>query len=394
MAGELREKGGLIVPRLDGINSLIWPDDRQQKVEGLADALKQDVLLMSRETARTEKNLPIMLEAEPWDVVLLDEAHAARRRKQEEGEFNTGNLLLTLLRKMQLHCRTRGILLLSATPMQTHPWEPWDLVGVLGEGGSWLADFSAVRNYYQAIDSVRHGRCSLETAQSAAALIAADKDFPGQQGTAGVAEDRRSLANQLVFTLPRRRDKTVEWLRRGSPLVRRMHRNTRATLRRYHQMGLLAAPPPYRQVDDIEYDYQDARERAVYNAITGYINRRFRELEGEKTGKGFVMTVYRRRAASSPFALRESLRRRREGLELVIRQRAHSWEISSGDVPEAVELDDMPEGDLEGRISAALPEDPEVARPERDEIDSLLEDLRAWAPATPNKAPSSASCDG
>ena len=43
--------------------------------------------------------------------------------------------------------------------------------------------------------------------------------------------------------------------------------------------------------------------RTVYNAITGYINRRFEELEGQRPGKGFVMTVYRRREASSPRAL-------------------------------------------------------------------------------------------
>ena len=39
---------------------------------------------------------------EPWDLVLLDEAHAARRKKQEEGEYNSGTLLLDLLRRLQL----------------------------------------------------------------------------------------------------------------------------------------------------------------------------------------------------------------------------------------------------------------------------------------------------
>jgi len=375
--GELREKGGLIVPRLEAINTLIWPDDSVQKVTGLADALKQDVLLMSRETARTERNLPIMLEAEPWDIVLLDEAHAARRRKQEEGEFNTGNLLLSLLRQLQLRRRARGILFLSATPMQTHPWEPWDLLGVLGEGGTWLADFSGVRNYYGAIASIRSGRCSMETAGAAAAVIAADKEFPDQQGNLGMMTDQRSLANQLAFTRPGNRDKLVDWLRRASPLARKMHRNTRTTLRKYHEMGLLSSPPPYRKVDDIEYDYQDVREREAYEAITGYIDKRFKELEGEKAGKGFVMTVYRRRAASSPYALKESLLRRRQGLELVIQRRACSWDVNRGDIPENMDFDELPEGDVEGHISTALPDDPEVARREREEVDSLLDRLQA-----------------
>lgn len=110
---ELREKGGLIVPRLEGVNTLVWPDERTEKVAGIAEALKQDLLLLSRETARTENNRAVLLAAEPWDVVLLDEAHAARRKKQEEGEFNTGTLLLDLLRQLQLRVR-RGASCCSA----------------------------------------------------------------------------------------------------------------------------------------------------------------------------------------------------------------------------------------------------------------------------------------
>jgi len=374
---ELREKGGMVVPRLEGVSNLVWPDETVQKVQGLEDALRQDILLLSRETARTERNLPAMLAAEPWDLVLLDEAHAARRAKQVEGEFNTGNLLLDLVRQLQLRGRVRGFLFLSATPMQTQPWEPWDLLAVLGEGGAWLSNFDGVRNFYQAVAAIRNGRCSQETAGDAAALIAADENFPDAQGRLGTLKDTKALATQLAFTPPMKRDETATWLRRGSPLARRMHRNTRSTLRQYYEMGLLAAPPPNRTVDDIVYDYADARERAVYNAITDYIDKRFKELEHEKGGKGFVMTVYRRRAASCPQALRESLGRRKDGLDLVIRKRAHDWDIDRGDVPEAMDPDDMPEDETGGKTSAALPDDPDVAQREKEEIDRLLDDLNA-----------------
>ena len=374
---ELREKGGMVVPRLEGINALVWPDETVERLEGLDEALKQDILLLSRETARTERNLPIMLAAEPWDLVLLDEAHAARRREMVEGEFNIGNFLLDLVRQLQLRGRARGFLLLSATPMQTHPWEPWDLLAVLGEGGAWLADFGGVRSFYRAISAIQDGRCRLETAEEAARLIVADKRFPAPEGEAGVQADARALAARLAFTPPMKRDATATWLRRGSPLARRMHRNTRATLRQYHGMGLLPEPPPQRaEPVDFVYDYEDPRERAVYEAITGYIEKRFEVLEREKPGKGFVMTVYRRRAASSPRALAESLRRRKEGLELVIRRRAHAWEIGRGDTPEAMDQDDLPEGEAGGKVSAALPDDPEVAQQELGEVEALLDGLR------------------
>ena len=155
--GELREKGGLRVPRLDGPRKLMWPDGTEEAVSGLAEALERPLLLLSRETARTEGNLPILLTAKPWDLVLLDEGHAARRANQVEGEFNSPTLLLGLLRRLQATGQARSILMLSATPMQTHPWEPWDLLQVLGEGGLWLSGFHVVRRFYEAMTRLEGG---------------------------------------------------------------------------------------------------------------------------------------------------------------------------------------------------------------------------------------------
>ena len=67
------------------------------------------------------------------------------------------------------------------------------------------------------------------------------------------------------------------------------------------------------------------------------------------------MTVYRRRAASSPFALDRSLGRRREGLERVARQRAYDPSLEAEDGVDPRDLDDLGEGAPLGRISAAFP---------------------------------------
>jgi superfamily II DNA or RNA helicase len=375
---ELREKGGLVFPRLEGINTLVWPDDRIERLPGLAEALAQDYLLLSRETARTEGNLPIVLAAAPWDLVLLDESHAARRRKQEEGEFNSGTLLLTLLRELQLRRKARGIVLLSATPMQTHPWEPWDLLSVLGEGGEWLAEFAGVREYYAAIAALRRGGCDLETARRAARLVVADGRFNRPEGDASLnVADASAVAKSLMFGTSVHRQAYTRWLRRESPLARRMHRNTRETLRAYHARGLLAEPPPRRQVDDVVFDYQDQAEREVYNAVTGYIERRFEELEKEKAGKGFVMTIYRRRAASSPLALERSLERRRDGLRRVAGQLAFSPDLEPIEQVDPQDLDHLPDGDAFPKVSAAFPASPHVARAELADVERLLDDLRS-----------------
>jgi len=158
-----------------------------------------------------------------------------------------------------------------------------------------------------------------------------------------------------------------------------MHRNTRETLTRYHDMALLTTPPPRREVSDIAFDYAHQPERQVYNAITAYIERRFAELEQEKPGKGFVMTIYRRRASSSPQALERSLERRRSALLRIAQRYAYDPNLEDRDPPESFDPDELPEGETPGKAPASLPQTPAAARAELDEIDPLLANLRALA---------------
>ena len=373
---ELREKGGMVFPRLLGNDRLVWPDGREEDRGSLAAALSEPVVIVSREFARLEANRAVFLAAEPWDLVLLDESHAARRKSQKEGAFNEANLVLNLLRHLQLSGGTRSILLLSATPMQTQPWEPWDLLGVLGQGGPWLAEFRAVRHYYAAIAAIRSGPCPAEIAHPAAAVILSDEEFFNRWTGPTLPRDLNALAKRLMFVAPSERDSFARALRAASPLAARMHRNTRQTLRRYYEMGLLADPPPVRDVQDIAYDYDLKAERDIYKALAKYIEQRFKELEEEKPGKGFVMTIYRRRMASSPFAITRSLERRREGLLRVVKKHAPDIQAAGGDLPEAlIMLDDLGDDNDGGEISPGLPDDPDVAMRELRNVETLLDDI-------------------
>ena len=375
---ELREKGGLIVPRLKNANTLVWPDGSVEQLDSLYDALDQDMLIMSRELARLPDNRRILFTADPWDLVLMDEAHAARRGKQEEGEFNSSTLLLNLLRELQARGKVRSFLFLSATPMQTSPWEPWDLLGVLGEGDGWMADFEGVRSFYNVIHDLTIGKKPAEEeAKKAAWLIQSDPSFPNPPQVFKKIQSPDEGQRRIRFLPSSVKPKVVEWMRKGSPLYRRMHRNTRATLKKYYEMGLISIPPPTREVIDINYDYQpeDGLERQAYNAITHYIDRRFEELESEKPGKGFVMTIYRRRAASSPYALRCSLLRRKDGLDKVIKKRAQSGLIDLVDVPTSEYWDSLPDDIDPQEISASFPTDPQEALKEKEEVEVLLKKL-------------------
>lgn len=369
---ELREKGGLLIPRWES-GYLYSPNGVYRAVEA-EDALRNnDVLLMSREWARLDANRQIVLSSPKWDLVLLDEAHAARRSSSVEGEFNSANLLLQMLRELQLRRQATGIILLSATPMQTQPWEPWDLLAVLGIGGRWIADFDDIRSYYGGVEALRSGNIPHNTtAEAIGHLVADDDEFPSSSDSTP-NNDATAVKNALIFAFSDSRRHYADWLRSGAPLGRRMHRNTRDTLRQYYQNGLLDYPPPSRDVRDEIFDYQIDEERECYNAIGDYIEERYEQLEQEKGGKGFVMTVYRRRAASSPLALRRSLERRSEKLEKVIRKQ---WSAGWLDpLEEQIDTRDLSDADVDERIDPALPDDPKVAEAEKEEIKSLLSKL-------------------
>lgn len=367
---ELREKGGLLVPRLEGQSTLVWPDGHEEHALDLAAALRQPLLLMSREMARLEHNASVVLAAPVWDLVLLDEAHAARRASQVETEFNSATLLLELLRRLQLEGRARGLLLLSATPMQTHPWEPWDLIGTLGEGAPWLADFGVVRTYYEALSSAQDGPVPMDRGRAIAATVQEDDAFPP------LPLKPAGLPTRLLVAAREERNQLAARLRDGAPLGRRMHRNTRQTLRDYCQRGLIDRPPAERRIQDVRYEFIDPDERALYDGVQSYVERRFEELEAERPGKGFVMTVYRRRAASSPQALRRSLERRKRGLETVARGAAADA-TDDLDASDQQDIDELMGGAPAPRFATSLPDSPAVASHELREVERLLERLNA-----------------
>lgn len=374
--GELREKGGLLVPRLDG-STLTWPDGSARKVS-LEEALHEKVLLMSREAARLPHNREVILRGSAWDVVILDESHAARRRNVSQvGEYNSASLLLELLRQLQLRQKARSLMLLSATPMQTHAWEPWDLLAVLGEGGPWLADFDGVERLYHAASVLEtQGKLSDRSAEYLAYLIAQDELFPPLPGLIAEPRDEQQVRTVLRWPRSGTAPRIAQWLRERNPLGRRMHRNTRETLREYHRQGLLTDEPTRRDVQDVIYEFSTTGEREVYDQVKGYIDRRFAELapEEQRSGKGFVLTVYRRRAASSLRALTTSLERRAAGLQSVI----SAGGAPGGEALTALEVEDLPDDDdLHVDVGSSFPTSPRKAAKELGELQPLLTNLYA-----------------
>ena len=140
---ELREKFNLNWPIYDGRKLIRYPSqalkDKHERLVGPDEWHKEPTVIVSSHLMRRKNRTDALLEeAEPWDLIVLDEAHHARRRGAGSTQERGPNALLRLMRKLK--DRTQGLVLLTATPMQVHPIEVWDLLSLLNLPQEWTED--------------------------------------------------------------------------------------------------------------------------------------------------------------------------------------------------------------------------------------------------------------
>ena len=103
------------------------------------------------------------------------------------------------------------------------------------------------------------------------------------------------------------RQAALHLMRLHTPMKRLVSRHTRELLRRYFKAGRLTTPIADRRVEDQFIDLSPA-ERTVYEAVEDYISTTYNQATAQQRNAiGFVMTIYRRRLASSFFALGQTL---------------------------------------------------------------------------------------
>ena len=284
-----------------------------------------DIFIATSHLAKHKNRHPQLCKARGWDLIMVDEAHHARRKDFLQENSYRPNNLLSLLTDPQLH--KQSILLMTATPMQVHPVEVWDLLKVLGLGGKWGADSE---NFMQFFRELRQNDFSSIEWDFIFEMVG---DFLNIQPLdPAFSEDGRkalgSVTWKKVADLPYATDVSTkikrlateaqpyvrELARRHTPLRHYMFRNTRDLLREYVKQGILDANVPHRAPELIWIPMRE-NERDLYNRIEEYISQFYRKYQNKRTGLGFIMTVYRRRLTSSFYAVRKSLERRLAFLE-------------------------------------------------------------------------------
>ncbi|MFW6126503.1 MAG: DEAD/DEAH box helicase, partial [Chloroflexota bacterium] len=374
---ELRDRFLVGAPFYDG-SRFVWfehPENRYASVpESTSPWELHPVVIASAQMVKRQERAAHLLEAPPWDLVIVDEAHHARRRDFLDRSRRRANRFLRLLEL--LRDRTRGLLLLTATPMQVDPVEVWDLVRLLGLPGHWqkdqesfLAYFKQLRQPYDEVDWDK----VLALVQEAVRVWGLDPQWEEAARQALGTVD--SLRVKSVVQRGHRRDALklqgqqrrwlLEAIRHHDPVRRLMYRHTRELLKGYHQQGLMKEHVPERRPDPVWLPMSPEEQR-LYRDVEAYISTYYKRYEEVRRGLGFVMTVYRRRLTSSLYALARSLERHRAFL-------VGKWQ----DVERlaGLEDEDTEEADLERDILEELGERPLFWDQEVREVDRLLDEL-------------------
>jgi len=311
-------------------NLLVAPDGKNIPVYGNPfDAA--DLIVASWHYVRGRRGSePELLRARSFDLVLIDEAHAARITRSQ----------LTSSRPTRLHelamalsSLTPHVFLSTATPLQLNELEMLDLLRILGLGGSWVHE-DAFRNYYVALNKSpaersegewghlfvliawfantylepRH-RETVVKAFLSDQLAAEFLDVLASQDAASF----RSFIRRLNLT---ERDAMDKVLRGLMPTSWFMIRNTRERLKKDGYRF------PERVVENVDV-VLDERHADLLAELDDYLQNYYDAymsyLRGDEgRGFGLIRAVYHQRFVSSFAAAYYTVKRRREALEALL----------------------------------------------------------------------------
>jgi SNF2 family DNA or RNA helicase len=230
----------------------------------------------------------------PWDMVIFDEAHHIRRQL-DSGNRRSATGLYRFA--SQISQRTRGLLLLTATPMQLHPFELYSLVELVDQTLFFSYEYFEEQRKENILlnSAIKHLTEIEQLDEEESATLESELHLllPG----AG-----RVLNAQIdaVFESEVARDAMIERLMSKHLLSEVMIRN------RKRQVGGFTRRVP--RVVPVELS-QD--ERKLFSALSVYLRSVYGRLDPDKRGfYGFLLAAYQKRLASSIHSFKASLERR------------------------------------------------------------------------------------
>ncbi len=287
---------------------------------------KADKVITSLTLVSREERIREVVDA-GWDVVVFDEAHRVRRRY---GGPNRVYATRAYQLAAELESGVDGLLLLTATPMQLHPYELYSLIELVEPG------------LFPSFDEYDRRRTSLPVLNQLMQLFKSWEVYsPGERRSR--IEGSAHLLAQLGIrparaferlSRPEIREQLIEALIQKHPLTEVLIRNRKAQLGWTDRRDARRHPVEATEEEYVAYEQVTSYIRDVYDQAVRHENR----------AVGFLMVLYQKMLASSSNAIYTSLKKRHARLvELAELAEQEMGDSSANDLAELAEAEEMSE---------------------------------------------------
>ena len=386
----------------DIVSEWVYPKVDESQNPSLYD---ENFNIVSSGLARRNERKRQLRMASRFDIVLLDEAHYARRKhpnKHDIGNAEYGDLYKLISDNVKE--KTSALWLATATPMQIDSVEAYDLLRLAGRSGPFMNDPSLCMEYFDVLgklanDKEIHQQEWSFVGQSFNQLETLDGYLWGYLQKTVVDSRNARVLNSLYYKSPKSID--IKNLKKplfaSSPLARVMQRHTRALLEIYRDKGKLKSNLAKRIIRPIAAIEFTPKEESFYASLEDYCAELKHQIQTHNSKSKqfllFYLSFLQLRFASSIYAIKKTLGRRLSKVNNTLLLEAKNFE-NVDELNEALEAledtSDLDEGYNENDFSSitidALLKDrtkPDLEW-EKARLEDMLADLKSMN-ETPSK---------
>ncbi|MHB1125575.1 MAG: helicase-related protein [Bacillota bacterium] len=331
MASKMLMPFGLAHATPETGHDYIFPVEEHQTSSSI---YEPDLAIVSTGLLTRRERTEALSSAEPFDIALVDEAHAVRRRNPRGGTESYpdyGQLYTTI--HDHLRIKTRSLWLATATPLQIHPVEVCDLLSLTNRVGAFQFDPTLVQQYYdilgKLVNNLEPSKDEWEFLRRTVKALKNQDPLLWSFVEESIIDGRiRTTLRQWIEhgRIPRGRDRELLYrlLFSVSPLSRVMLRHNRRLLEIYQEHGQLEQNLAKRHILPMPRVIFTPLERRIYDDLEGYCEGLSKQIRTHRDPQAkqmvsFLLSFLRLRFASSLFALRETIKRRLYKVETTIR---------------------------------------------------------------------------
>lgn len=277
-----------------------------------------------------------------FDIVLLDEAHYARRKNPGQSFSNDaeyGQLYQTI--QKVIRTKANALWLATATPMQIDPIEVYDLIALTERIGSYQKDPALTLSYFEILYRLVN-RSVIQSdewtilAKTLQQLAVQDpyhnrniQETSLQQSV--VAATVRQLLEGRIHFPPSDWRHLNKTLFSASPLSRVMLRHSRNLLKIYRDQGQLSRKLAERKILPMERITFTTAEKRCYERLEEYCDGLSRQIAMNSSKQTrqmmvFLLSFLRLRFASSLYAIKQTLQRRKSRVIMTLQTGGRSFE--------------------------------------------------------------------